>query len=148
MSVLQNHTLWIAACGGAGSYYTNYAYGSNQSTALVGAIGAVASAIIFRLIPETGFKPFHLDIEKFRYVGSINNNNLFAHRCQTLSKINLCSYLRKMDSQEYKYVKKDHDISVEARKGSVPFLAGVLTFIGVTGLSGFFGWAVLLLWGT
>ena len=60
---------------------------------------------IFQAIPESGFKPFTVNIQNFTYLGDINNRNMFAH--QALGTDDVCPYLQKMDTVEYEQVKEE-----------------------------------------
>ncbi len=101
----------VTFCGGLAIGIASHALGyPNNLVYVASAVGAIFSRFIFNSMPESGFEPFRLDINRFKCVGDIDNNSMFAHRCQPLAddKEGLCSFLRDMDQKEYEQVEKEH----------------------------------------
>ncbi|NGX32261.1 MAG: hypothetical protein K1060chlam4_00302 [Candidatus Anoxychlamydiales bacterium] len=142
MTFISNKTL-ATVCGGLACGVTSYACGgSNNSMYIASAIGAIAARFIFNSIPESGFEPLKLNIDRFRSLGDIDKASMFSHQCATLAKKDLCSYLRKMDTQEYGYVKNEHEDAIKALNLKAPVVTGLGVSIVWAGISAVAMWPI------
>ena len=60
------------------------------------------------------FEKLQFDLEKFKIQTEISNSNLLSSYCQPIAKEGLCSYLKKMDVEEYEEIKKEHKLLLES----------------------------------
>ncbi len=133
----------VTIYGGLATGIAGHALGyPNNLVYVASAVVAIFSRFIFNCIPEGYFEIFHLDIDRFRSFGDIDKSSMFAHRCPTLISKALCSYLRKMDTQEYGYVKNEHEDATKALNLKAPVATGLGVSLIWAGISTVVMWPI------